>query len=399
MELSNKPFSLLIKPASGDCNQDCAYCFYLNRSKGHPRQRRQVCAPRRMTSKVLKRMVSSYLETQQPQYVFTWQGGEPTLMGIDFFKQAVKLQQEYAAPGSTVANGFQTNALLIDDKFAQFFARHRFLLGVSLDGPADIHDHYRKQKNRTGSYQGVIKAIDCLAKHNVEFNILTLVTQANVKKAKEVYQFLCEKGFYYHQYVECVEFDAEGRPLPYSITGEEWGNFLCEIFDQWIKSDIYRVSIRLFDAVLAYLVQNQYTVCSMGPACGQYFVVEHNGDIFPCDFYVRDQLKLGNIEKDSWRDLQASPVFVNFAAQKSKWHDQCNQCEYQQFCWGDCLKNRLYTPNNPGQLSRLCSGWKIFYQHALPGFRAIADKIRRDQCINLLVFLGVLVPWWLFSLQ
>ncbi len=373
MRLSNNPFSLLIKPASADCNQDCAYCFYLNHSKRYPRQRR------RMSSKILKRIVSSYLETQQSHYVFTWQGGEPTLMGIDFFKQAVKHQQEYAAPGSTVANGLQTNALLIDDKFAEFFARHHFLLGVSLDGPAYLHDHYRKHKNGTASYQGVIKGIDCLTKNEVEFNILTLVTQANVKKGKEVYRFLCDKGFFYHQYIECVEFDAKGQPLPYTITGEEWGNFLCEIFDEWIKSDIYRVSIRLFDAVLAYMVQNQYTICSMGPGCGQYFVVEYNGDIYPCDFFVRDNLKIGNIENDCWRDLLASPVLVNFAAQKRKWHNHCDQCEYHKFCCGDCLKNRFYTQTNPRQLSWLCKGWKNFYQHALPGFRAIADKIRQHQ--------------------
>lgn len=343
-------------------------------------------------------MISSYLGTQQTQYIFTWQGGEPTLMGVDFFKEVVKYQRKYALPGSTVVNTLQTNALLIDRNFAEFFARHQFLLGVSLDGPAQVHDYYRKYKNGTGSYQDVIKGIDSLVKNKVEFNILTLVTKANVKKGKEVYQFLCDKGFFYQQYVECIEFNAQGQPLPYAITGEEWGNFLCEIFNEWIKSDIYRVSIRLFDAILSHIVEDQYTICSMGPRCGQYFVVEHNGDIYPCDFFVRDNLKIGNIEKDNWRNLLASPVFIHFSEQKNKWDPQCNQCEYQQFCSGDCLKNRLYRSSNPGQLSRLCKGWQIFYQHALPTFQTLADKIRRDQCIKLLVFLGVLVPWWLFSI-
>ena len=222
MTLPNKFFSLLIKPASADCNQDCAYCFYLDRSKPYSRQLH------RMSSRVLKRLVSSYLKTLQPQYVFTWQGGEPTLMGIDFFKQAVKLQREYAPPGSIVANGLQTNALLIDDEFAEFLARYHFLVGVSLDGPEHIHDIYRKHKTGTGSFQGVMNGIDCLSRNGVEFNILTLVSQANVKKGKEVYQFLCNKGFYYHQYVDCVEFDQRGRPLPYTITGEEWGIFFVK---------------------------------------------------------------------------------------------------------------------------------------------------------------------------
>lgn len=369
----NKPFSLLIKPASADCNHDCTYCFYLDRTKLYPREHR------RMSAKVLKRLVSSYMRTQQPHYIFTWQGGEPTLMGVDFFKQVVKLQQKYGEPGAVVSNGLQTNAVLIDDEFAQLFARYNFLVGVSLDGPGYIHDHYRKYKNGKGSFKDVMKGIDCLVKNEVEFNILTLVTRANVKKGKEVYHFLCDKGFFYHQYIECVEFDKKGHPLPYTISGEEWGNFLCEIFDEWIKTDIYTVSIRLFDALLARLVDDQSTICSMGQRCDKYFLVEFNGDIYPCDFFVEKALKIGNINKHGWRDLMESPVFTNFSAQKSKWNPQCDDCQYHSFCFGDCLKNRLYVKKNPGQLSWLCKGWKIFYRHALPQLRAIAEKIRKEQ--------------------
>jgi uncharacterized protein len=373
MELPNKFFSLLIKPASADCSQDCAYCFYLSRSTLYPRQRR------RMSSKVLKRVISSYMRTQQPHYVFTWQGGEPTLMGVDFFKQAVKLQQKYGEPGTVVSNGFQTNAGLIDDEFAQFFARYNFLVGVSLDGPGYIHDFYRKYKNGKGSYKDVIKGIESLERNGVEFNILTMVTQANVKKGKEVYRFLCEKGFFYHQYIPCVEFDKKGHPLTYAISGEEWGNFLCDVFDEWIKSDIHRISVRLFDTVLAYMLENQTNICSMGTRCDYYFVVEFNGDIYPCDFFVERGLKIGNINKDSWRDFLESPIFSDFAAQKSKWNRQCDKCKYHTLCSGDCLKNRFYAKKNPGQLSWLCKGWQTFYQHTLPTFRAIAEKIRKEQ--------------------
>jgi len=300
-------------------------------------------------------------------------------MGVDFFRQAVKLQQKFAAPGAVVSNAIQTNALRIDDEFAQFLAACHFLVGVSLDGPEYIHDIYRKYKNGKGSYKDVIKGIDCLMKNGVEFNILTLVTQANVKKGKEVYQFLCEKGFFYHQYIECVEFDKKGHPLPYTISGEEWGNFLCEVFDEWIKSDIYRVSIRLFDAILAHMVENQITICRMGRRCDKYFLVEFNGDIYPCDFFVEKALKIGNINKHGWRDLMESPIFSDFAVQKSKWNNRCDKCKYLSFCSGDCMKNRFYAQKNPGQLSWLCKGWRIFYEHALPGFRAIAEKIRKVQ--------------------
>ena len=368
MEPVIKPFSLLIKPASADCNQVCVYCFYSDRSRLYPRQRR------RMTANVLKRLISGYMKTPQFQYIFTWQGGEPTLMGIEFYEEVVELQQKYGRPGSKVANGLQTNALLIDDRFARFLARHHFLVGVSLDGPAYIHDRFRKNKKGTGTYSAVRKGIDSLARNEVEFNILTLVSQANVKKGKEVYRFLCENGFFYHQYIECVEFDKQGHPQPYTITGEDWGNFLCEVFDDWIKSDIYRISIRLFDAILAQLMENRYTMCSLGPGCGQYVVVEFNGDVYPCDFFVRDNLKIGNITKDSWRDLLESTVFTEFSRQKSRAHTQCGECKYHTLCFGDCLKNRNSGRENPAQPSWLCSGWKMFYEHALPGFRAIAEK-------------------------
>jgi uncharacterized protein len=197
-----------------------------------------------------------------------------------------------------------------------------------------------------------------------------------------VFRFFCEKGFFYQQYVECVEFDEKGQPLPYAISGEEWGNFLCEIFDEWLRSDIHRVSVRLFDAILANIVQNQHTMCSGGPECGRYFVVEYNGDIYPCDFFVDENLKIGNVNKDSWSDLQKSPVFVDFAAMKGKWNAECVECKYRSFCFGDCLKNRFYLQRNPEQLSWLCRGWKIFYEHALPGFMSIKDNLTSSSSRN-----------------
>jgi uncharacterized protein len=326
-----------------------------------------------MTAKTLKNLISGYMKTKQPSYIFSWQGGEPTLMGRDFFQEVVKLQRAYWRPGTSIANSIQTNGVLIDDTFAGFLSKYDFLVGISLDGPGYIHDFYRTCRQGGGSFNGVMKGIDCLKRNGVEFNILVLVTRVNVKKAKEIYRFLCENGFFYHQYIECVEFDKNGSPLPYSITGEEWGNFLCELFDQWIESGINGVSIRLFDAVLARLVENRCHICRMGCRCDQYFVVEHNGDVYPCDFFVEKDLKLGNIARDSWHHVLASPIYAGFATQKSKWNRQCEHCEFQFICRGDCLKNRFYMKRDPAQLSWLCSGWKIFYTHALPGFRGIAD--------------------------
>ncbi len=369
-----RPFSLLIKPASADCNMNCKYCFYLGHSKLYPKTKKH-----RMSESVLERMIKSYIETAQPQYSFGWQGGEPTLMGVDFFRRVVHLQKKYGREGDIVTNSLQTNCTLIDDEFAKHLARYNFLVGVSLDGPEYIHDRYRKFVNNRGSHEQVMHGIECLQKNKVEFNILTLVNNFNVSKAKEVYHYLGENGFYYHQYIPCVEFDGKGRPLPYSISGEEWSDFLCELYDEWYKSDTRKVSIRLFDSIVSYLVDGVYNICHMGQNCNQYFTVEYNGDCYPCDFFVRKGLKLGNILRNSWEDFIESETYREFGKQKSAWSSLCTECEYQKFCNGDCLKYRIYNDKDSKTLSWLCIGWKKFYKHALPGFRSLAERIQMER--------------------
>lgn len=337
-----------------------------------------------MSNSVLEQMISSYMATDQPQYAFGWQGGEPTLMGLDFFKHVTDLQKKYGHPRAQVANGLQTNCILITDDFAKHLAEYNFLVGVSLDGPAGIHNHYRKYAHGRGSHSDVIKGIKVLKRHNVEFNILTLVNHQNVRKPKEIYHYLCDNGFFYHQYIECVEFDKKGRLMPYAVSGREWGDFLCEIYDEWIKSDTRKVSIRLFDSILAMMVDGIANVCQMGCDCRQYFVVEHNGDIYPCDFFVKPELKLGNITEDSWEQLMASPVYAGFGNCKAQWNSRCDECEYLKFCGGDCQKNRFYGRDDPRQLSVLCRGWKQFYEHTLDGFERLADEIRAERAKFLL---------------
>jgi len=369
-----KPFSLLIKPASADCNLNCTYCFYLGHSALYPETK-----VHRMSDKVLEKLISSYLATDQPQYSFGWQGGEPTLMGLDFFKRVVDLQQKYGHSGSSVANGLQTNTILINDELAQHLAEYKFLVGASLDGPAYIHDHYRAYKDGRGSHADVMRSIECLKRNHVEFNILTLINNTNVRKPKEIYQYLCDSGFLYHQYIECVEFDPKGTALPFSINGEEWGNFLCEIFDEWIKHDTRRVSIRLFDSILVYMVDGIRNVCNIGKDCCQYLAVEYNGDVYPCDFFITQDLKIGNITGGTWEDFLNSPVYRKFGRQKAQLHKQCLACEYMEYCLGDCLKNRFYGKHDPHQISRLCEGWKMFYNHTLPEFKKLAAQIRLEQ--------------------
>ncbi|MCP4753362.1 MAG: anaerobic sulfatase maturase [Proteobacteria bacterium] len=367
-----KEFSLLIKPASADCNLRCEYCFYLDTCRLYPQEPRH-----RMSDEVLERMVESYLATEQPVYSFGWQGGEPTLMGLDFFKRVVELQEKHGRPGSSVANGLQTNATLVDIDMAKHFGEYCFLLGCSLDGPAEIHDRYRLNAEEKPSHGAVIRGLDVLTANKVEFNILVLVSQANVHRAREVYRYLLDKGFHYQQYIPCVEFDEKGTLLPFAINGREWGNFLCALFDEWRKKDTYKVSIRHFDSILFKMVEGIDNVCVLGRDCRKYFVVEYNGDIYPCDFFVEKSLKLGNVRDTSWEEAFNSRIFKNFGAQKPMWNTACDKCDSLDLCAGDCLKHRIYAGNSPRHLSFLCEGWKRFLRHSRPCFQELSAEIRK----------------------
>jgi len=366
-----KPFTLLVKPASADCNLRCPYCFYLDRASLYPGS-----AVHRMTDEVLELLIASYLKTPQPQYVFGWQGGEPLLMGFEFFRKAVDGQARLGPPGAVVANGLQTNGTLIDSELARLFADYHFLLGVSLDGPEPIHDHFRRNGAGAGTYAAVRRGIDCLQRHEVAFNILTLVTSRSARKAAEIYRFHVAQGFRHHQYIPCVEYAADRSALPWTVSATDWGRFLCDLFDEWYPRDTRRVSIRLFDSILARIVDQAVTVCHFGGDCRQYFVVEHNGDIYPCDFFVEAPLRLGNLRTDSWSALQASPVYRAFGEQKSQWNAHCAACRWVSICAGDCLKHRLCGGGSAPSLSRLCAGWKLFYEHTAERFERLAGEIQ-----------------------
>jgi uncharacterized protein len=364
------PFSLLIKPAGPDCNLRCAYCFYLDRSRLYPDS-----AHHRMSDAVLESTIRSYMATPQPQYVFGWQGGEPTLMGLAFFRRVTQLQQRCGHPGAVVSNGLQTNGTLLDDAFAAHLAEYRFLVGISLDGPPDLHNRFRVTSDGHGSYGAVCAGLEALRRQRVEFNALTLVSQANVRAPERVYRHLRDSlGIVHHQYIECVEFDAAGAPLPYAIAAAEWGEFLCRLFDLWHAGDTRRVSVRLFDALLGKLLDGAESVCSIGRDCRQYFVVEHNGDVYPCDFFVASDRRLGNVLTDKWPALWHGSLFKEFGARKRALPAACVQCPHLDLCQGDCPKNR-----GSAGLSHLCAGWRRFFDHARPRLEALAGAIRRER--------------------
>ncbi|MFV0437828.1 MAG: anaerobic sulfatase maturase [Desulfopila sp.] len=367
------PFSLLVKPASATCNLRCDYCFYLDKHKIYPGH-----SPLRMDDAVLERVIHTYLEIPLPVHSFSWQGGEPTLMGLDFFRQVVRYQARFQHQGARITNGIQTNGTLLTAEWARFLARHQFLVGMSLDGPEAIHNRYRTTTTGGGSYSSVLDGINHLKNNRAEFNILTLVSQANIEKPLEVYRFLRdEMQCRHHQYIECVEFDRSGGLTDFSATGKQWGDFLCTIFDEWVKYDTAGVSVRLFDAIITTMLDKRPTMCTLGRDCRHYLVVEHNGDIYPCDFYVEERMKLGNIALADWQSLLSKRQYEAFGKRKRSMSPACGHCSFVGLCAGDCQKNRLTRATAAHSPSLLCDGWKQFYQHAMPTLTKLVQKLER----------------------
>ena len=371
-----RPFSLLVKPASADCNLGCEYCFYLSKKSLYPETTKH-----RMPDSVLERLIKTYMETDQPSYSICWQGGEPTLMGTDFFSKAVEFQKKYGSARARISNSVQTNATLITDEMAALFATYNFLVGCSLDGPEKIHDLYRRTTSGNATHKNVIKGIEILKRNNAQFNILTLVSKANVNHANEIYHYLKTLGIFYHQYIPCIEFDENKNLLPFAITGEEWGRFMCDIFDSWYSRDTFSVSVRNFDSILTKKIDGINNVCVMEDNCCRYFVVEHNGDIYPCDFFVEKPLKLGNIMETSWKEMINSPAYQKFGAKKNLWNEKCTTCGHLELCAGDCLKNRMYIGNPAQNISWLCPGLKYFFKHTQSKFDRLSEKIKKKRKI------------------
>ena len=366
-----KPFSLLIKPASASCNLRCEYCFYID----HLDYVKQGEKPE-MSNSILEKLISGFMKIPMPEYNFAWQGGEPTLLGLDFFKRAVEFQKHYLPPGARFNNAVQTNAVLIDRPMAEFFAANNFLIGVSLDGPEKYHDVFRLTPGGKPTHRMVLRGIQYLKEAGADFNILALVNSENVEHPRELYRYFRDKDFRFLQFIPCVEFDKQGELTNYSITGEKWGNFLNEIFDLWYRKDTRKISIRHFDSVLNYLVLGKYTSCTMDRDCRQYFVVEYDGGIFPCDFFVKKELNLGNINSASWTDALKNPVYEDFGKRKLRFNEKCRSCRWLSLCHGDCQKMR--GPDaDPETLSVLCKGWQAFYEHTMERFEKLAETLRR----------------------
>ncbi len=385
MSKQNVPpaFHVMAKPTGAQCNLDCDYCFFLKKVNLYPG------SDFRMTDEVMESYIRQTIEGHQvPQVTIAWQGGEPTLMGLDFFRRAVDVEKKYLKPGMQIENTLQTNGVLIDKEWCEFLHENRFLVGLSLDGPKHLHDAYRKDKAGNSVFDRVIRAAHLMQGHKVEFNILCTVNAANSHHPLEVYRFFRDEvKARYIQFIPIVERDnetgnQEGTKITdRSVRPEQFGNFLVKIFDEWVRKDVGVMFVQLFDGILASYVRGYSTLCIFQPTCGEGCALEHNGDLYSCDHFVEPAYLIGNITKVPLTELISSQKQRAFGQAKSKNLPRyCRECEFLFTCHGECPKNRvLNTPDGEPGLNWLCAGLKEFFTHTKPYMHIMADLLRRGQ--------------------
>jgi uncharacterized protein len=386
-------FQVMLKPAGPICNLNCTYCYYLEKKNLYP-----VKSEFRMTDELLELYTKQFIETNEiPVVTFTWQGGEPTLMGIDFFKRAVELQKKYGA-GKTIENAFQTNGTKLNDDWCKFLKDNNFLVGLSIDGEEHNHDYFRKTNSGGPTFKRAMKGLELLHRHKVEFNTLSCVNSYNVNYASETYKFLKRIGSGFIQFLPVVErisdhpepgglnlvapaFGPEAKVTPWSVGAEDFGNFLITIFDEWVRTDVARYFVQIFDTTLANYVGEMPGLCVFSETCGDALVMEHNGDLFSCDHFVYPEYYLGNISKTPMIEMVKSQRQFDFGINKrNKLPRYCLRCNVRYACHGECPKHRfISTPDGQPGLNFLCAGYKKFFNHVEPYMDYMAKELKNKQ--------------------
>ncbi|WPQ61137.1 anaerobic sulfatase maturase [Chitinophaga sancti] len=346
----------MAKPAGATCNLQCSYCYYLEKDTPY------------MDDTVLEAYIRNYIREQPSQQVdFVWQGGEATLQGIPFYKKALQLQKQYRN-GKVITNSFQTNGTLLTDDWCRFFRDNNFLVGISIDGPAELHDPYRVNKGGKATFKQVMRGLRLLLKHRVEFNTLTVVHDLNVRKPMEVYRFLKREGSEYMQFIPLVGKKEAVNPL-------EFGQFMSNIFDEWVKRDVGRYFVPVFDAALANEVGVPAGSCVFNDYCGQSIVIEHNGDVFACDHFVEPQYKIGNVLTGGLQEMMHSDKQQAFGLNKFRLLPAaCGTCDVYKYCRGECPKNR-----QSDGLNYLCEGYRLFFRHIRPYMQFMANELAQQR--------------------
>jgi uncharacterized protein len=362
---------VLFKTVSSDCNLDCAYCYYRESLEG-------TRPGRRIEPATLEAFLSEYMQYISDAKVasLSWQGGEPTLAGIQFFQRAVALEAKYAVPGTTISNALQTNGILLDDRWGEFLAAYSFLAGVSLDGPEQVHDSVRRDRGGHGSFRRVMAGIDVLRRHGVEFNILCVVGPHNVTRVRELTGFFRGEGLEYLQFMPAMNFQSvePEKPPAYLITAAEYGDFLVSLFDEWHENGFPATSVRTFDAILQSYLGVPNGLCVYSDQCDSGVVVEYNGDVYPCDFYVSDDHCLGNVTEMSLESILERPERQAFVERKSLLPEPCVTCRWRRVCKGGCPRNR---PGQAGRPEYFCESHRQLFEHADGRFRELANRIKR----------------------
>jgi uncharacterized protein len=404
-----RPFHVMTKPIGPICNLDCKYCFYLEKERLHEPGEKW-----KMSDEVLDNYIRQMIESSdQPQVDFAWQGGEPTLLGVEFFRRVVRLQDQYAN-GKQISNALQTNGTLLDDEWCEFLTERKFLIGISIDGPPALHDRYRVDKQQQPTFDAVLRGLKFLQKHQTEFNTLTVVNRANSQKPLEVYEFLKQIGSKYLQFIPLVErlpttqlkvrgFDLMEPPDPHagedpkspvtswSVEANAYGNFLCTIFDHWVRRDVGQTFVQVFDVALGNWMGLGSTLCVFAEKCGRALAIEHNGDLYSCDHYVYPKYRLGNILNKSLGAMVESVEQQRFGNDKSDTLPKfCRDCEVRFACNGECPKHRfIHTPDGEAGLNYLCPAYKRFFNHIDPYMKLMGQLLNaRRPAADIMPFLA-----------
>ena len=387
-------FQVLAKPIGPLCNMDCTYCFYLEKEllflKDSAARKLNWVMPDEILENYIQQKLQSNALTEE---TFVWQGGEPTLLGLDYFHKIVQIQQKYRN-GKTIQNSLQTNGILIDEDWCQFFAEFNFLIGISIDGPRELHNRLRIDKGGKPTFDKVMQALNLLVKHRVEFNTLTTVHSFNASYPLEIYHFLKDIGSQYMQFIPIVERIAESEAadelaanMPdnnnatvteWSVKPEQYGKFLISIFDEWVRTDVGKIFVQTFDVSLEAWYGRPTSLCIFNETCGQAPVIEHNGDIYSCDHFVYPENKIGNIQNDSLLKILQSPRQLKFGNEKrDSLPHFCRQCEFRFACHGECPKNRfLLTEDGEFGLNYLCAGYKMYFEHIDPHMKYMVNELK-----------------------
>lgn len=384
-----RPFNIMAKPVCGRCNLDCSYCYYTYKTTElYPDADNPQMSP-----EVLESYTRQYIQAQPVQATFGWQGGEPTLAGLDFFKQALALQKQYrVSEQQVIENALQTNGTLIDEAWCDFLAEEKFLVGLSIDGPPQWHDSFRRDHAGRPSFHKAWRALELMDAKGVEYNLLVTLNSVNAPHAGDIYRYFVNRGVRYLQFIPILERNADGSPTDYSCTPEQFGDFLLDVFEQWATRDVGKVSERFIDSVLHSLIFGRASMCCQSQQCANAHVLEWNGDLYACDHFVYPQWKLGNIMDTPLTELATGDKLAEFDTLKTDLPEVCKTCEYLGICFGGCPKHHMPLYGDTQRRNYFCEGYKRFFEEALPELRRMAAYFKRDQMPPLKASAGAAAP-------